>query len=254
MEDTGSRFPLSASPYLSMAHVTPTPPSLASVFRRTSASVSWSKLEDDHELSELQSKFWGKKIEDDAKEWRKSHPTVRVDHTNDIDAGCYGLDLGTEDLRCSKMWVRKDYIRIYDFCSRQVKEASSTPDLAPSVVITGQPGVGVFLSSVAACALSNNPLREKVKPIGILTPSVVVSANRCHSCGIEVASSASCLSRKECFNKASRVSPPMALSGSYGHSWMQMHAQMVFPRSWLIVTQTSLLCSPPLRSESDGRH
>ncbi|KAF8503491.1 hypothetical protein F5888DRAFT_1887108 [Russula emetica] len=41
--------------------------------------------------------------------------------------------------------VREDYIRIYNFCSRQHEEASSATEeieMAPSVVITGQPGVG----------------------------------------------------------------------------------------------------------------
>ena len=56
-----------------------------------------------------------------------------------------------------------------------------------SVVITGQPGIGVFLSSVTSCALSNNPSCEKVKHFGSLTPSVVVSANRSHFFGMKMA-------------------------------------------------------------------
>jgi hypothetical protein len=57
-----------------MAHVTPT---LASVFRRRSASASWSsKLEDDHELSQFLSQFWGEIFEEEAEQWRKSNPTV----------------------------------------------------------------------------------------------------------------------------------------------------------------------------------
>jgi hypothetical protein len=141
----------------SMAHVTPT---LASVFRRKRASASWSKLEDDHGLSQLCSKYWGKDIEHDAKQWHKSHSSVRINPTVEIGPKCFGLDLGV-NIRCSKMWVRQDYIRIYDYCSRRHEEGpSSATERARSVVITGQPGIGMFLSSVATCALSNNPSCE----------------------------------------------------------------------------------------------
>ena len=126
-----------------MAHVTPT---LASVFRDRSDSTSWSKLKDSHPLSQLRSKFWGEKIEEEAKQWRKCHSTVKVNRTNDIGPECYGLDLGIE-LKCSKLWVRQDYIRIHDYCSKRHAEGpSSATEMARSVVITGQPGIGVFPS------------------------------------------------------------------------------------------------------------
>jgi hypothetical protein len=165
-----------------MAHVTPT---LASVFLFEGASASWSKLEEDHGLSQLCSKYWGKDIEHDAKHWRKSHSSVRINRAVDIGPKCFGLDLGV-NIRCSKMWVRQDYLRIYDYCStrRHEEGPSSATERARSVVITGQPGVGVFLSSVAACAPSNNPSCEIVKHIGLPTPCVVVSANRSHFFGI----------------------------------------------------------------------
>jgi len=140
---------------LSMANVTST---LASVFRGDLAS--WSKLADSHRFSELRSNFWGNQIEHEAEQWRESHPAMENDHTNDIGASCYGLDLGI-DIKYSKLWVREDYIRLYDYCSEWYEEHPHSPEqLAPAVVITGQPGVGVFLSSVTSCAFSNNPSRE----------------------------------------------------------------------------------------------
>ena len=96
-----------------------------------------------------------------------------------------------------------------------------------SVVITGQPGIGVFLSSVTSCALSNNPSCEKVKHFGSLTPSVVVSANRSHFFGMKMAT-VSYLSGMECFNETTRVSLPVSLRGSYGRSSIRMNAQPVF--------------------------
>ncbi|KAN0123632.1 hypothetical protein V8E52_002964 [Russula decolorans] len=122
-----------------MAHVTPT---LASVLHRKGPSASLSKLEEGHRFSQLCSKYWGKVIEHDAKQWRKSHSSVKVNRTVEIGPKCFGLDLGI-NLKCSKMWVRQDYIRIYDYCSeRHEAGPSSATERARSVVITGQPGVG----------------------------------------------------------------------------------------------------------------
>lgn len=168
-------FPLSSQ----WAHVTP---ALASLFTHGHRSdlALWSKLEDDHELSRLCSQFLGKETEDEAKQWRKAQSTVKADPTNDIGPECYALDLGIE-LECSKLWVRQDYIRIYDYCSKRHEEGQSCGlKGAYSVVITGQPGIGVFPSSVASYEVSNNPSHEKVKHIGSLMPSAVVSANRSH--------------------------------------------------------------------------
>jgi hypothetical protein len=88
----------------------------------------------------------GKRLKRKQKQWRKCHSTVKVNRTNDIGPECYGLDLGIE-LKCSKLWVRQDYIRIYDYCSKRHAEGpSSATEMARSVVITGQPGIGVFPS------------------------------------------------------------------------------------------------------------
>ena len=125
-----------------MADVSPT---LASVIRNHGALASWSKLGDDDDLSRLRSKFWGKKIEDESREWRRSHPTVEDDVDNDIGEDCHALDLGIE-LTCAELWVRQDYKRIYDYCvKRHAEGPTSAIETARSVVITGQPGVGVFL-------------------------------------------------------------------------------------------------------------
>jgi hypothetical protein len=128
-----------------MDHVT----ALDSVFSNRGAAALWSKLEDDNPSSQLCFKYWGKMIEHDAEQWRKSNPTVD-DPTHDIGPGCYALDLCI-DLPCSTLWVRQDYIRIYDHCStRHAEGPSSAGEIPRSVVITGQPGIGVFLSLLAS--------------------------------------------------------------------------------------------------------
>ncbi len=130
-----------------MADVSPTlaSPTLASVISDLGALASWSELEHDNDLSRLRSKFWGQKIEDESREWRESHPAVEDDVDNDIGEGCYALDPGI-DLKCAPLWVRKDYKRIYDYCVEKHAEGPTfAKETARSVVITGQPGVGVFL-------------------------------------------------------------------------------------------------------------
>ncbi|KAF8506812.1 hypothetical protein F5888DRAFT_1798045 [Russula emetica] len=93
-------------------------------------------------LASLRSKFWGKNSEEEAKEWRELHPIVNDDRTDDIGPGCYGLDLGIK-FKCSKLWVRQDYIRAYNYCRERHEEGpSDETEMARSIVITGQPGIG----------------------------------------------------------------------------------------------------------------
>jgi len=123
-------------------------PALASVFLDGNASTSWSKLPASHTLSQFWFKYWGKSIEDEAEQWRGSNPTVD-DSTNDILPGCFALDIEIKH-RPQKLWVRQDYIRIYNYCrDRHTHGPSSETEIPRSVVITGQPGIGLFLSSVA---------------------------------------------------------------------------------------------------------
>ncbi len=149
---------------------------LVSLFRRGSDSwASWSRLGEQNRYSQLHSKFWGKKIEEEARQWRTSHPNVMDDEDEDIGPGCYALNLDdVDDEFLPKLWVRNDYIRIYEYCSERANATILGLRNARSVVITGQPGVGVFLPSVASHSLSNNPSHEKVKLFGSFTPSVVV--------------------------------------------------------------------------------
>jgi hypothetical protein len=115
---------------------------------------SWSKLPDDAPFSQLSSKYWGNNIECEAKRWRKSHPTIVDDPANDIGPDCFMLNLDI-NFSPSKLWVRQDYIRIYDYCKKRHASGPLTTGRQRSVVLTGQPGVGEFLSS-AADVFSNN--------------------------------------------------------------------------------------------------
>lgn len=125
----------------------------------TSLSISlhcdpalWSKLQTDEPFSQLSSKYWGKRIEGEAEQWRKSHSTIVDDPENDIGPGCYVLDPGANS-HFPKLWVRKDYIRIYDYCCAQHAQGPLTTGTQRSAVVTGQPGIGMSLSSVASCTI-----------------------------------------------------------------------------------------------------
>ncbi|KAH8999558.1 hypothetical protein EDB92DRAFT_976240 [Lactarius akahatsu] len=59
---------------------------------------------------------------------------------DDDETDCYTLDLSTTCIGV-KLWVRKEYIKIYDVCDEYLKSAT-TSDGPLSVVITGQPGIG----------------------------------------------------------------------------------------------------------------
>jgi hypothetical protein len=121
-----------------MNHVTP---ALAAVFYERHAPALWSKLNAVHPYSWLHLKYWGKNIEDEAEEWLKSNPIV-YDPANDIGPRCFVLDFGTEYYHPSRLWVRQDYIRTYNYCH---DDAPTREAPCPcSVVITGQPGIGEF--------------------------------------------------------------------------------------------------------------
>ena len=75
-------------------------------------------------------------------EWCNSHDPMEVDDSDpesETGPGCYPLDFQL-DLRSSRRWIRKDYIRLYDFCNQWYEQATSKRETgigAPSVVIIG---------------------------------------------------------------------------------------------------------------------
>ena len=122
---------------------TATPSTLASVFILESDANSWTKLEGNGPLSQLHVKFWRKDMTEEAQEWRRSHPLNKDEFWDDIGPDCYALDFGIKHLERSKLWIRNDYLRIYDYCNQHYDTVKSfRSGIAPSVVITGQAGVG----------------------------------------------------------------------------------------------------------------
>lgn len=141
-----------------MAH-TESSSTLASVFKSkydSASSWSTSKLGECYPYSQLHAKYWGKSMAAEEQEWRNSQNDMEVDDSDpesETGPGCYLLDFQL-GLWGSRLWVRKDYIRLYDFCNQWYGQATSGDFRyqAPSVVITGQSGIGrvVFLTTVSS--------------------------------------------------------------------------------------------------------
>ncbi|KAI9446377.1 hypothetical protein H4582DRAFT_555902 [Lactarius indigo] len=85
----------------------------------------WDELDNDV-VAEPHRRFWGVSMQDEETKWRATqseNETMGVDELAEEDedkgdetgAGCYVLTLGIPDLECQKLWIRKDYIRLYDF-------------------------------------------------------------------------------------------------------------------------------------------
>ena len=73
---------------------------------------NWSstKLDDDHPLAQFHSKFWGKSLETEEKQWRDAQGD-----SSDTEPGCYALEIGIPGIRVDKIWIRAEYIEIYDY-------------------------------------------------------------------------------------------------------------------------------------------
>lgn len=100
-------------------------------------------------------------MEDEEQQWRDAQPPMSVeggglggDEPMDVDTsegedldddfikGCYSLEIGIKRLRIPKVWIRAEYIRIYNALEAYYQKRPSITNQAPAAVITGQPGIG----------------------------------------------------------------------------------------------------------------
>lgn len=121
----------------------------------------WPRIDDHEPLAQLHAKFWGISMLHEEQEWRNSQPIPAVgdeletedrmdvdfdlnDVGSDVIPGCYVLDIGIDDFEISKIWIRAEYIRVYDYLETINDGTSKAEGRAPSAIITGQPGIGEF--------------------------------------------------------------------------------------------------------------
>jgi len=103
--------------------------------------------EDESELVEAQVHGKHKDVNEDESELVGVHDELEDIEESEVAQGCFSLELGIPGLRISKLWVRKDYLRIYDHCNEHCEKVRKAEHLSPSAIITGQPGVGECFSS-----------------------------------------------------------------------------------------------------------
>jgi hypothetical protein len=110
-------------------------------------------------------KFWGKSMAEEEQKWRDAQLLKPLEGSglgnepwggdesmymgmseaegldDDVIEGCYSLEVDIEGFAYPRIWIRAEYIRIYNALESHYAEPSY-PYLAPSAVITGQPGIG----------------------------------------------------------------------------------------------------------------
>ncbi|KAJ3510252.1 hypothetical protein NLJ89_g4784 [Agrocybe chaxingu] len=119
-------------------------------------SHSWLLLPLSSPHARFHDNFWGKSMEDERNAWRQSEGLPPLDDEADdgevdILPGCYALKIGIPGFGYTSIWLRAEYIRIFNVCEeyfaeitgRQAKKDSSRRP--PSFVISGQPGIGKTL-------------------------------------------------------------------------------------------------------------
>jgi hypothetical protein len=172
------------------------PPPYAYVFEQYPKSP-WPRLEDLEPLSQLHTKYWGNPIQGNEPELQLPSESQAIsdegqamdddldesqamdddsgEGQREIGTGCFVLDLGNESLKTQALWVRRDYLRFYEYCNlycnsvldSQLGHRSKT---APSVVITGQPGIGRCFWSLRPSILKYL-LIEQGRATGSIMPS-----------------------------------------------------------------------------------
>ena len=123
--------------------------------------VQWPRLPNSDYLALFHGKFWGVKMKDEEMKWRltqlpeekpmdvgvdKPTPEENKKEVDDIGPGSYILTLGIPGMEVSRLWIRQEYIRAYDYCEKYL-DACIKATLTPSVVLTGQPGIGASRTS-----------------------------------------------------------------------------------------------------------
>ena len=136
--------------------MTPAELSFHDVFRDGEPTDSWGSLNDKQPLFRLRTNFWGKDICDEKRKWQERQTTGHPMDTDEAPAN-FAFETGVAAINVATIWVREDYVVLYDECNARFANAraSESEDFEdkdfedkdidgypPSIVITGQPGIG----------------------------------------------------------------------------------------------------------------
>jgi len=120
--------------------------SLASLVYVPERLKHWTRLDDIEPLGKLHTRFWGIPITRHVQQ-QSSDPSEGEDkHTDmseeDDTKGGYVLEIHNAAIHMKRIWVRAEYIRIYDFLVDYYNKKTAYKGIAPAAVVTGQPGIG----------------------------------------------------------------------------------------------------------------
>jgi hypothetical protein len=233
----------------------------ASVVAVDQVLTPWQKLDDDSEdpFTLLHAKWWGKSMAIEEQEWRRYQSLdpggddsmdedvdkgLETDVDDDVIPGCYLLDLGDD---FSEIWIRADYIRIYDFLEAHYKTNPAPSFRAPAAVITGQPGVGEFRDD----SLNFDLLFKQERVSGSTTPCVDASLNGGLSSGTTIRGATS-LWKKVFMNNPS-TSNQGTSRPSCGLWSTQTSPRRGFLPFSLHMAHTTMSSTPPLHTKNGGR-
>ncbi|EDR05961.1 uncharacterized protein LACBIDRAFT_329135 [Laccaria bicolor S238N-H82] len=143
----------------------------ASVVKIPSYMQPWPILEKDEPFAMLHAKFWDKSMVVEEQRWLKAQQAspatgseyglrdqegeermdavdnetmdeaTTMDPEDDIISGCYMLDIDIDELELTSLWIRAEYIRVFNLVNAYYDKPTSVRR-APCVVVTGQPGIG----------------------------------------------------------------------------------------------------------------
>jgi hypothetical protein len=114
----------------------------------------WTRILDSTSFAQLHAKFWGADLQEEETRWRKTqsedvpmnvdvdNETAEEEDDDETGPGCYILRL-PDIAGANAIWIRQEYIRVYNFCEEYLKFCrTNLLQEPPSVVVTGQPGIG----------------------------------------------------------------------------------------------------------------
>ena len=96
-----------------------------------------------------------------------------------ISVRCYVLDIGIRGVE-DKIWVRADYIRMFEFAEEFYAESLNEPR-SPCLVITGQPGIGelfLMLLPLYTTDISDTVVSRQISLALVRLASAVRKKNR----------------------------------------------------------------------------
>jgi hypothetical protein len=142
---------------------------------RPREKAKWEKLDGDEEEVQLHRKFWVQceynklfNVEEEAAEDDERAAKVidaveiakrvaeviegitgvvegAAEDDDAVGPECHLLDIGILDPGRWKIWVRKEFIRMYKRCKDHL-ETNRHESQSPSLIVTGQPGIGEFFT------------------------------------------------------------------------------------------------------------